>query len=60
MLILRQNYIGDIKPDKLGGMNRANKAVKTRQKREIVDNQMCHRIDRADEQRNSRKNKRMK
>lgn len=44
--------------EKIGGLNKANKMIKGRQKLEAVENQICFRIDRRDNQQRERAKKR--
>lgn len=58
------NSVGKIDPslkvNKVGKLHKANRAVKTRQKIEAVENKLFFKIDRADKQRNERRAKRRK
>lgn len=57
MLILTQSYSND-KITKVGGTAKGKRMVTTRQKREATENQIAFRIDRADNQRENRREKR--
>lgn len=46
------------KVEKIGGLNKANKMIKGMQKLQAVENQICFKMDRAQNQRDKRRAKR--
>ena len=57
MLVIQTNYTPD-KITKVRGTSKAKRMVQNRQKLDAIENQIVFRIDRADKQRESRREKR--